>query len=354
MPMPSTVSIAILNYNYERYLADAIDSALAQTHPYVEVIVVDDGSMDGSVGVIRGYGDRVAAILKENGGQGSAMNAGFAAATGDVVIFLDADDRLAPGTAAAVAAAFERRPDAAWVMYRLRMIDGEGRPIGRVRPRRPGVMPDGDLREHLATYRCFHWQPTSGNAFARAALEQVMPMPAEDYRISADAYLAGVVPLCGTVRSLDEVLGDYRVHGRSAFTDAAIDETYFRSQIERQVATHEHTVRLGRQLGVDVPADPRAPRDAAFTEFRLASLLLAPEHHPYPEERRSQLGRQGIGAALANPELSWPTRLRRASWFTAAGLMPRWIADRAVAWAPDTPAARARRTATTRGRSGRR
>lgn len=343
------VTIVVLNYNYERFLAAAIDSALAQTHGDVEVVVVDDGSTDGSADLIRGYGDQIVPVLKTNGGQGSAMNAGFAAATGDIVVFLDADDLLEPTVADEVATAFTRDPDAAWVMFRLRVVDGGGGATGRVRPRRPGVMPDGDLRTHLAAYRCFHWQPTSGNGFASWALDRVLPMPAEDYRISADAYLAGVIPLCGPVRSIDHIGGSYRIHGSSNFTDAAVDETYFRTQIDRQVTTHDHAVRIASQLGVKLPDDVRAPRDVAFLGFRLSSLVLDPDAHPYPDEGRAGLAVEGVAAALGNPELGWPTRLRRAAWFVGAGLLPRGLAERVVARAPDTPAARARRVSGTGG-----
>src|ERR1700719_288784 len=87
------VSIIIPNYNYARYLRIAIDSALAQTYAPVEVIVVDDGSTDNSREVIESYGDRITPIIKTNGGHGSALNAGYAASRGEIVIFLDADDR---------------------------------------------------------------------------------------------------------------------------------------------------------------------------------------------------------------------------------------------------------------------
>lgn len=60
------VSIIINNYNYGRFLREAIDSALNQTYPHVEVIVVDDGSTDGSQEIITSYGDRVIPVLKEN------------------------------------------------------------------------------------------------------------------------------------------------------------------------------------------------------------------------------------------------------------------------------------------------
>src|SRR5579862_7959674 len=89
-------SIIINNYNYGRFLPEAIDSALQQTYPHTEVIVVDDGSTDRSREIIAAYGDRIIPVLKENGGQTSAVNSGFAASHGDVVLFLDADDALEP------------------------------------------------------------------------------------------------------------------------------------------------------------------------------------------------------------------------------------------------------------------
>ena len=118
----------------------------------------------------------------------------------------------------------QRDPAAVWVMFRLQIVDAEGVATGRLRPHRGGVMPSGDLRAHLARYRCFHWQPTSGNAFSREALLRVMPIPADEFRMSADAYLANVVPLCGPVRSSDTVAGSYRVHGASNFTSVAVVE----------------------------------------------------------------------------------------------------------------------------------
>ena len=87
-------SVVIVNYNYARFLGAAIDSGLAQSWPNVEVIVVDDGSTDDSRRIINTYGSRIHPIFKSNGGQASAANVGFAAAAGDVVILLDADDAL--------------------------------------------------------------------------------------------------------------------------------------------------------------------------------------------------------------------------------------------------------------------
>ena len=93
-----TVSAVILSYNGERYLAEAIESALAQTVPCAEVIVVDNGSSDGSVEIARGYGsDTTVRELGSNCGIGFARNEGLALAKGEYVAFLDHDDTWEPG-----------------------------------------------------------------------------------------------------------------------------------------------------------------------------------------------------------------------------------------------------------------
>ena len=79
-------------YNGARYLAEAIDSVLAQTWPSVEIIVIDDGSTDGSAAIAHGYG-AVRCISQMNRGLGAARNRGATEARGDFLAFLDADDR---------------------------------------------------------------------------------------------------------------------------------------------------------------------------------------------------------------------------------------------------------------------
>src|SRR5215475_4449444 len=124
-----TVSIIVNNYNYGRFLGEAIDSALAQTHTNTEVIVVDDGSTDNSREVIASYGGRIRSVLKSNGGQGSAFNAGVEASRGDVICMLDSDDFLAASKVSQIASAFAAQPEIGWVFHPVRRVFDDGRTI---------------------------------------------------------------------------------------------------------------------------------------------------------------------------------------------------------------------------------
>jgi glycosyltransferase involved in cell wall biosynthesis len=88
----SLISVIIPAYNAERYLPEAIDSVLAQTCPAGEIIVVDDGSSDGTPRLAERYGGRVRWLSQKNQGSGAARNRGIVAARGELLAFLDADD----------------------------------------------------------------------------------------------------------------------------------------------------------------------------------------------------------------------------------------------------------------------
>jgi len=96
VPSQPTVSVVIPVYDSERYLSEAIRSVLVQTHRPLEIVVVDDGSTDGSVAVARRFGTLVRVIRKEHQGIGATRNVGIAAARGELVAFLDADDVWLP------------------------------------------------------------------------------------------------------------------------------------------------------------------------------------------------------------------------------------------------------------------
>lgn len=108
---PPTVSCIIPVYNGERFLAEGIESLLAQTRPPDEIIVVDDGSTDGSADVARSFGDRVRYVHQENAGPAAARNRGIREATGDFISFLDADDLWEPTKLERQLRRFDERPE---------------------------------------------------------------------------------------------------------------------------------------------------------------------------------------------------------------------------------------------------
>jgi glycosyltransferase involved in cell wall biosynthesis len=90
--LSKTISVIIPTYNYAQYLDDAVNSALSQTLPPKEVIVVDDGSTDNTESVLRMFGDKIRYFKQENAGVSAARNRGFGESTGDFIAFFDADD----------------------------------------------------------------------------------------------------------------------------------------------------------------------------------------------------------------------------------------------------------------------
>jgi glycosyltransferase involved in cell wall biosynthesis len=104
------VSCIIPVFNGEAYLHEAIDSVLAQTHPNMEIVVVNDGSTDGTTAVIERYGDRVRSLQQENRGVSVARNRGVELSTGQLLCFLDADDVFDPRKTAVQVEALQADP----------------------------------------------------------------------------------------------------------------------------------------------------------------------------------------------------------------------------------------------------
>jgi glycosyltransferase involved in cell wall biosynthesis len=137
------VSVMIGAYNAAPYLGEAIESVLAQDYEPFELIVVDDGSTDGTADVARSF-PGVQVISQENGGNGAARNTAIAAASGDLYAFLDADDRFTPGKLSLQKAALDADASLDMVFGHVREflspeLDEEVR--ARLRPPAPEPMP---------------------------------------------------------------------------------------------------------------------------------------------------------------------------------------------------------------------
>jgi glycosyltransferase involved in cell wall biosynthesis len=212
------VSIVINNYNYAGFLKEAIDSALNQTYPRTEVIVVDDGSKDESRQIITDYGDRIVAVLKENGGQASALNAGVLACRGDVLCFLDSDDYFYPNKVAQVLdffCAHGVNSNPILVHHSVAVKDLAGDDVdasflARRLHQSPMNLYDSAKRYHFLEYLA---GPTTGISINRMLADRLFPIPEKSVRVSADDFIVYGSFLIGDAYSMDKRLSTYRLHG---------------------------------------------------------------------------------------------------------------------------------------------
>lgn len=142
-----TVSIIIPTYNQDRFIAQTVESALAQTYPQTEVIVVDDGSADNTSAVLAEYGGRIRHIYQENKGQSAARNTGIAASRGQYLLFLDGDDLIPPHKLELHVALLDAHPEFGLVYSGFQYLSEDGTEIlGEERPRKQGAVLEDLLR----------------------------------------------------------------------------------------------------------------------------------------------------------------------------------------------------------------
>ncbi|MDQ6623531.1 MAG: glycosyltransferase [Verrucomicrobiota bacterium] len=222
------VSVMIVNYNYERFLPEAIESVLRQTYQKFEIIICDDGSKDNSRDVISRYvrlDRRIKPIFQENGGVGTALNSTYSASSGEIISMLDADDIFEPEKLARVVGKFVSGGRVGTVVNALTKVDSEGKVIGRIP--QFGSLDRGELRDRLLQSAA-HWSvaPTSGVSFRRECAEHVFPIPAQQFRTEVDGYMCTIAPLYYAVDVIDEPMTIYRVHSSNVTAVSAIDAKY--------------------------------------------------------------------------------------------------------------------------------
>ncbi|MBI5151196.1 MAG: glycosyltransferase [Candidatus Pacebacteria bacterium] len=124
-----TISIITPSYNQASFLPQTIESVVQQDYPRVEYIVMDGGSTDGSVNILRSYGKRVLWESTRDKGQADAINKGIERSHGDIIGYLNSDDYYLPGTLQKVAAFFADNPKAMWVTGDYFIVNGRGKRI---------------------------------------------------------------------------------------------------------------------------------------------------------------------------------------------------------------------------------
>lgn len=218
--MSTTFSVIITCYNYKAFVEEAVDSALAQTRAAAQVIVVDDGSTDGSTQLLQQrYGNdaRVTLVCGENGGQLVAFQRGIAAARGDVLCFLDADDRWEPDYLAKIAAVYDARKDVGFIFSDIVLFGQEARTIGYA----DRAMDLGYTA--ISTYVLTYWYgaPTSALSLRADYARRCLDLPqdyARTWRLSADNCLVYGASVLGARKYfLPTGSVGYRIHGNNGW-----------------------------------------------------------------------------------------------------------------------------------------
>lgn len=211
------ITALIDTYNHERFVEQAIRSVLDQDFPadQLEILVVDDGSTDGTPEIARKFAPRVRLIRKANGGQGSAFNAGIPEARGEIVAFLDGDDWWAPQKLASVADVFAREPAVGLVGHGVTVVCTDGRQQAElIRETSRFRVNSVETAKKFRMSRGF--LGTSRMAYRREVLQEIGHVP-ETLKFEADEYLFTLASVLTDVVILRDSFTFYRLHDANLF-----------------------------------------------------------------------------------------------------------------------------------------
>jgi glycosyltransferase involved in cell wall biosynthesis len=316
-------SIVITCYNKGHVIAQAIRSALAQTDGNLEVIVVDDGSTDASESAINTFIGRVTIVRQRNGGQASAINTGYRACRGAIILFLDGDDLLDEDAVARIRAVWTE--DTAKVHFRLRVVDADGRFLGSYLPPYKPLLSDELNVKAFCRFGFYPSPPRSGNAFSRWYLDAVLPVPEADFRTHGELILLGLAPLFGVVKALEGPAGSWRKDAFNESTTGGLDKA------EALLQYNNLLMDVARRQ--DLTASRRKPRlQAALLAHwpvHLKNLLILTKFRPTSPLAGHSVGKTArlyLGTIASWPEYSVKQRAAFAIWAVVMLVCPRsWL-----------------------------
>lgn len=316
--LPPSLSVIINNYNHARFLRDAIDSVLALDMTLADIVVVDDGSTDGSRAVIAGYGPRIKPLLQANTGQLQACLNALDLATGDYIYFLDADDCVRPDFARHLPAALAARP--AKVQFRLTSLSAEGEPLDSIFPAYPPGYDTARAKRDTVVWGLYLCPPTSGNVFRRDVMARVATTHI-DYETAIDGIGLYLAPEMGEVVTLDHSLAYYRLHGANIHQQHVLSAPRLRKEVARTTARWAHFSAL---TGKPNPFETSGP--PGMVREWLMMIALA-------EGRRPRLGDgvaflRGLWASGQRAKV----KLMLTAWALAVSVLPVAWGRTACAW----------------------
>jgi glycosyltransferase involved in cell wall biosynthesis len=206
------VSIVTPSYNQAAYLEDTIGSVLAQDYEPIEYVVVDDGSTDGSVEILRRYEGRLtAAIRQENAGQVAALNRAFGRTRGEYMGYLNSDDTLLPGAVARMAGELQSDPSLLLVYGDALYTDERGR--------QTGYLPSREFDVAAMVRACDNHVVQPSTLWRREAWERFGPLNEDGWYFFDFEFFLRFPP--ERVRRIPEPLSTYRIHSEAKSTGTA-------------------------------------------------------------------------------------------------------------------------------------
>jgi glycosyltransferase involved in cell wall biosynthesis len=322
------LSVIIANYNYRDFVGAAIESALAVDWPDKEVIVVDDASTDDSRSVIDGFRGKVAAYFRPKSYQLGAHIFGFEESTGDVIIFLDADDLLEPEVMLEVGKVW--RPGVSKVQYRMNLIDAAGAQTGTAIPQFPLTDDTEKLRRTFLRAMTYTTPPGSGNAYSRDFVRIAFAMAPSTIHES-DAVLVTLAPMMGDILTIRKPLARYRIHATNSMLMHSLDAAKIRRRLQQDVELALLFTTAAQQLHLPPARDPLS-RNFNHLQYRFASHLLEPSAHPFPGDTVIELGCRLIYAAITYSQMPWRDRTILLVWTIACALTPSSYRRNLIEW----------------------
>lgn len=302
------LAVVISCYNYEVFVGDAIQSVLGQGREDCEIVVVDDGSTDGSWDVIRRSG--VPAFKIANGGQVRACLYGLDQTRAPFVLFLDADDELKPGAIGVIIDRLD--PQVAKLQFSLTRIDEAGATTGEAHSSLDAFRSREALVRKVLRTGVYKSPPTSGNVFRRDLCELVRKA---SYDEAIDGVMLFAAPFLGDVVSISEPLGCYRIHrSNKSGLGRAPEVAIFKRDITRFLARMEHLRAIIRPYGRDQElTDPT--KVFYFRELSFA-LTIASGQRPRLREFA------GLLHTLVSESFSAKNKLALAAFYLLGSLLP--------------------------------
>lgn len=279
------ISVLIDTYNHSSFIEEALTSVLEQDFPAsdMEVLVVDDGSTDGTPEVVRRFEPRLKLLQKTNGGQASAFNAGIPEASGQVVAFLDGDDWWEQNKLQRIANAFASHPSVGIVGHGITEVMRDGtRSVVQLRQQTTFQCDSPEGAKIFRTRKNF--LGTSRMAIRAEVLNRILPVP-ESLVVEADEYLFTMAAVLSPVTILSDVLTFYRFHGANLFQIADGDSSKARQKLAVLTSLWESLSRQLERSGMPLEV---ARLILETIEMEAKQIRLALENRPPWETMRTE------------------------------------------------------------------